>query len=64
MSESCDDRQLTLIFEQLYKGQSRRGWSYEDLSDVQVLMSATHVWARRINEHGAAGTWVLLPEAK
>ena len=58
-----DDDHLTAIFQQLYLGQVLAGWSYEDLSFAQLLMSESGVWARQVSEDGATGVWVRLPSA-
>jgi hypothetical protein len=55
------DSELSQIFNELYFGGCRAGWSYEDLPSVQVLISDRGVWARHVDADNQAGAWVLLP---
>lgn len=55
------DSELSQIFNELYLGGRRVGWSYEDLPSVQVLISDRGVWARRVDADNQAGAWALLP---
>lgn len=55
------DSELSQIFNELYFGGRRAGWSYEDSPSVQALISDREVWARRVDADNNTGPWALLP---
>ncbi|MGD9964903.1 MAG: response regulator [Hyphomonadaceae bacterium] len=54
--------ELSEMFEYLYSGGERTGWSHEDLPSVQIVSSEREVWARRVDANNRTGQWTPLPE--